>query len=236
VDQASKVVVRFHRHTPRSSAGCSTKLPIKSRRIAAFAQDRGRVGPQVWRLLHESLSVDQRTRRSPMMLPRENTELDWRSLWASLLQGAGAGLLEHDGSRIAQAALAGLQAFDAAQERRRRWGEADHPRSAELALWSAALQEMSPTEQAAFLRLGREQQLAYLAELAELQDGPYAGNAHAAGTRSASAAPPPPAFGADAQRNKKSTPHSPNPFEGSYLRSIVPFGAGGVLNLPTDQR
>lgn len=48
---------------------------------------------------------------------------NWRGFWADLLRGTGRGLLALDGSREAEAALSGLDYFDAAQRRRRLAGE-----------------------------------------------------------------------------------------------------------------
>lgn len=46
------------------------------------------------------------------------TPFDWRTFWADLLQGTGRALLTLDGSETAQAAMAGLDYFDAARDRR----------------------------------------------------------------------------------------------------------------------
>jgi hypothetical protein len=164
-----------------------------------------------------------------MMLPKENKELDWRTLWASLLQGAGAGLLEHDGSRIAQAALAGLEAFDAAEERRRR-RDVGEPGVLAASPWSTTWAEMSPAERAAFLKLSREEQLSYLAELAELTAGTSASDAHRSGGAFAPQALPP--LAVNARPNERGRSISPNPFEGSHLQSILPYGPNGIFNIP----
>lgn len=99
-----------------------------------------------------------------MVRPNEDVTFNWGNLWADLLKGAGRGLLEYDGSRAAQAALAGLDVFDAAQERRRR---SDQPEPSEgtyqgilMNLWPA----MTPAERAAFLRLPPEQRGAWVEE------------------------------------------------------------------------
>lgn len=44
---------------------------------------------------------------------------NWRGFWADLLRGAGHGLLALDGSKAAEAAMMGLDFFEAAQRRRR---------------------------------------------------------------------------------------------------------------------
>lgn len=51
-------------------------------------------------------------------MPLAGKAFDWRAFWADLLQGAGRGLLILDGSDAAQAAIYGLDHFEAAQRRR----------------------------------------------------------------------------------------------------------------------
>jgi hypothetical protein len=164
-----------------------------------------------------------------MMLPKP--DVNWGNLWADLLKGAGRGLLVHDGSRLSQAALAGLEVFDAAQERRRH-DERERPSGGGyqdmlLKLWST----MSPEERAAFLRLSSEEQKAYAKEWAEgpSDHDPRAGHAD---LPKASPRPPTPA-----QRwPHPSRPMSPNPIDGWHLQSILPFGSDGALRTPTYRR
>lgn len=44
---------------------------------------------------------------------------NWRGFWADVLSGTGRSLLELDGSREAEAAMTGLDSFEAARRRRR---------------------------------------------------------------------------------------------------------------------
>jgi hypothetical protein len=164
-----------------------------------------------------------------MMLPKP--DFNWGNLWADLLKGVGRGLLVHDGSRLSQAALAGLEVFDEAQERRRhRETEKSTGRAYQdtlLKLWAT----MSPEELAAFQRQPREEQDAWMEEWAEepSDDGPRAGYAY------------PPNGGAQPPALAKSAPYqsrpmSPNPIDGWHLRSILPFGPDGALRVPTYRR
>lgn len=97
-----------------------------------------------------------------MTIPKP--DFNWGNLWADLLKGVGTGMLVHDGSRLSQAALAGLEVFNASQERRRR--HETEPSSghalqdALLKVWAM----MSPEEQAAFLRLRPEEKEAWREE------------------------------------------------------------------------
>src|SRR5690242_12799076 len=101
-----------------------------------------------------------------MILPDKDNQFDWQSLWADLLQGVGAGLLHNDGSRLAQSALAGLDAFDLARERRgRRKSQASEGGEGPLAF---PLSNMSPAELAAFSRLSPDLQRALKEELAAI--------------------------------------------------------------------
>lgn len=159
-----------------------------------------------------------------MMLPKP--DFNWGSLWADLLKGVGRGLLVHDGSRLSQAALAGLEVFDDAQERRRhreteKTNGGTH-QDALLKLWAT----MSPEEQAAFLQLPPDEQETWTEEWAEgaTDDAPSAGN----GYRSIGIA-------------QKPLPHqirplSANPIDGWHLQSTLPFGPDGALKLPTYRR
>lgn len=147
------------------------------------------------------------------------TDFNWDNLWADLLKGAGRGLLVYDGSRLAQAALAGIDVFDDAQGRRRRReqeqasGGAYH--DALLKLW----QTMSPEEKAAFQRRSPEEQEAYTEEWAEVpsEDAPDTGYAY---PPNGGARPPIPVN----PRPRQSRPMSPNPIDGWQLQSISPFG------------
>ncbi len=153
------------------------------------------------------------------MLPSNKT-VDWPSFWADLLRGVSTGLLEHDGSRISRAALAGLNAFDTAQERRRRSQE-----SHVTLPWL----EMSDAERAAFLRLRPDLQAAFSAEWAdaELQDDPHAYHSHSR-MEGGESIP-----GYHAMRRQ---PMSASPFEGWATGSALPFGSDGRLNIPTFRR
>lgn len=161
-----------------------------------------------------------------MMLPKP--DFNWGNLWADLLKGVGRGLLVHDDSRLSQAALAGLEVFDAAQERRRRHEtetSSGHAyQDALLKLWVT----MSPEERAAFLRLPLEEREAWTEEW-PTDVAPSARDDYPS-IRIA----PPPAL-------EKPLPHqiqplSANPIDGWRLQSILPFGPDGVLKLPTHRR
>lgn len=163
-----------------------------------------------------------------MMLPKP--DVNWGNLWADLLKGAGRGLLVHDGSRLSQAALAGLEVFDAAQERRRE--ESKKPSgSGYQDVLRKLLSTMSPEELAAFVRLPPEEQEAYTGEWAEgpNDDGLPTGYAYPpnGGTRPPAPAKPWP---------HPSRPMSPNPIDGWHLQSILPFGSDGALRAPTYRR
>jgi len=143
-----------------------------------------------------------------MLRPTTSGEIDWPGFWSDLLQGVGAGLLHHDGSPIAQAALAGLEVFDTARERRDRrksqsprLGASEHVQAA----WTVPWPDMSSAELAAYQQLSPEDQAAFRAELAELLKRDD--------RRSESSRP----YGGP-------TPASPNPFEGWPLESLLPFG------------
>ncbi len=166
-----------------------------------------------------------------MVRPNEDVTFNWGNLWADLLKGAGRGLLEYDGSRAAQAALAGLDVFDAAQERRRR---SDQPEPSEgtyqgilMNLWPA----MTPAERAAFLRLPPEQRGAWVEEWTQgssdsaprIDDGSPA----IGGVQPPVMAKPLPHAG---------RPISIGPFDRWHLQSALPFGSDDRLNLPTYRR
>lgn len=162
-------------------------------------------------------------------------DFNWTTLWADLLKGAGTGMLEYDGSRAAQAALAGLKVFDAAQERRRQQDRQEQSQGAHQDIISKLWSTMTPEERAAFLRLHPEEQDAYEAELLETETkhdpqvgSPYPSNG---GRPSLTASPP-----IAAQPPHRGRPVSVNPFDGWYLQSILPFGSDGALNRPTYRR
>jgi hypothetical protein len=159
-----------------------------------------------------------------MMLPRKT--YDWQGLWADMLKGVGTGLLEHDGSRAAQAALAGLKVFDAAQERRQR-------RSS-----GGLAEQLSDAELAHLLALEPEQQQAIEEEFAEADQREQALADHWRPKRRAGEQTPdfprlaPPNLSPPARRQ----PMSVSPFAGWSLGSVLPFGSDGQLNLPTFRR
>ena len=155
-----------------------------------------------------------------MFLPRKSAEIDWPGFWANLLQGVGAGLLHYDGSPIAQAALAGLEAFDAAEEkrdRRKSQSPPSGPGHRTQTVRSVPWPDMSPAELAAYQRLSLEDQMAFDEEAAELkvQEGRAAKAYRPHGGRA---------------------PASPNPYEGSALEALLPFGKDGRLNVPIYRR
>lgn len=164
-----------------------------------------------------------------MMLPKP--DFNWGNLWADLLKGAGRGLLVHDGSRLSQAALAGLDVFDAAQERRRR-EEREKPNAGGYQdRLVKLLSTLSPEQLAAFLRLPPREQAAYTEESAETRgdDGRRADYAYPpnGGTRPSAPA---------TQWPPQARPLSPNPINGWHLQSVLPFGPDGALRVPTYRR
>lgn len=167
-----------------------------------------------------------------MFAPAHQSEMDWRAFWADLLKGIGTGLLEYDGSRTAKAALAGLKAFDAAQERR----GGDH--NASRSPWVLSWDEMSDVEKAAFLRSSREEQEAFLEQMADLvPGGEESTGLPAAATqgrepRSRPIDLAPPRAPAVARRQ----PGSANPFDDWSIGLPLPFGPNGRLNTPTFRR
>lgn len=171
-----------------------------------------------------------------MMLPKTN--FNWTNLWADLLKGTGTGLLEYDGSRAAQAALAGLKVFDAARERRRQQDQQDQQeqgKGAHQDILLKLLSTMRPEELAALLRLPPEDREAYEAELVETETnhGPRVGGNHPSNAGGASLTTPPPITAPPPQGGR---PISVSPFDGWYLQSILPFGSDGALNRPTYRR
>jgi hypothetical protein len=169
-----------------------------------------------------------------MFRPKE--PIDWSSVWPDLLQGIGAGLLHYDDSRLAQAALLGLEAFDAAQARRR-WQEPEmdaenHEQRARTPLWPG----MSAAELAAFQRLSPEDQDAFRQEVAESdlpadsRDYEYrsfpGSRGHNRGKPDLRTVPLP----------FRPQPLSPSPFADWPLGAILPLERDGRLNIPTLRR
>jgi hypothetical protein len=139
-------------------------------------------------------------------VPQSTSTFDWGGLWADLLKSAGTGLLVHDGSDVAQAALAGLKVFDQAQRRRRPADDADR---------SPPWPELSPAERAAFARLSPDEQRAFLQELADIrEDSPVAHPVAGAVARDLDGAPAP----------VRRQPISANPFDGWPMATGLPFG------------
>lgn len=158
-----------------------------------------------------------------------NPEFNWGNLWADLLKGVGKGLLVHDDSRLSQAALAGLEVFDDARERRKR-DELERASGVSqdtlLKLWPM----MSAEERAAFLRLSPAEQQVYTEELAGANDGASASGYAYPSTGVVQ----PPAPGRQAPTSIH--PMSPNAISGWGLQSILPFGPDGSLKFPTYRR
>ena len=155
-------------------------------------------------------------------------DFNWGNLWADLLKGVGTGLLEYDGSRAAQAALAGLKVFDAAQDRRRR----DRPDAEDgvQGVLPSVLLSLSPEELASYLKLPEDQRRAYAVELAETQDND-ALRIDRSSQPNGGVQPNPGAL-APRQRGR---PISVNPLDGWHLSSVLPFGSSGS-HFPTYRR
>lgn len=151
-------------------------------------------------------------------------KLDWGALWADLLKGAGKGLLTYDGSRAAQAALAGLDHFEAAQERRRQV-----PQPGDRS-YDDTLQKLrsilSPEQLAALLRLPLEDQTAWAEEYVESQNDGKAQPSLSPSTISQ------PALDSRTVAYP-GRPMSIHPLEGWHLQSILPLSSDGRLNPPT---
>ena len=162
-----------------------------------------------------------------MTILGNNPKFDWGAMWADLLKGAGRGLLTYDGSRAAQAALAGLDQFEAAQERRRQQSQPDGPS------YDDTLQKLrsvlSPAQLAALLRLPLEDQTAWAEEYAGSQSDRMAQPGLAPSTN----AQPPLTPKTVAYPGR---PMSIHPLEGWNLQSILPLSSDGRLNLPTYRR
>jgi len=162
--------------------------------------------------------------------------VDWPSVWADLLRGFGRGLLHYDGSRLAQAALMGLDVFDQAQAQRTSQrpesNKDDHEQYASMLLWPG----MTAAELAAFQRSSPEQQSAISQEAeeaglsADLPDHGYRSLPNHSGHSRRS-----PGLGIvpDPYRQR---PLSPSPFAGWPLEAILPFTRDGRLNIPTLRR
>lgn len=167
-----------------------------------------------------------------MTILGNDSKFDWSALWADLLKGAGRGLLTYDGSRVAQAALAGLDAFEDAQERRgqqRSPGDQMGDDPLGDTLWKLR-SVLTPEQMAALLRLPREDQTAWMRELAEVEGeqmrqpdvppsvNPGARPPHTSNTLRYSGQPMP-----------------IHPLDGWRPQSILPLGPDGRLNLPINR-
>ena len=164
-----------------------------------------------------------------MMLPK--LDFNWGNLWADLLKGVGRGLLVHDGSRLAQAALAGLEVFDDAQERRRRREREQASGGAYQDVLLKLRSTMSPEEWAALVRLPLEERAAWMDEWTEgpNDDAPRSGHAYPSIGIAQPPAPPKPL-------PHHVRPMSANPIDGWRLQSILPFGPDGAMKSPTYRR
>jgi hypothetical protein len=80
---------------------------------------------------------------------------DWRAFWADLLQGTGRALLMLDGSHAAQAAMTGLDYFDAARRRRRESEDKGSEDSPEAARRAAGEMHATPAVDHRELDVGR---------------------------------------------------------------------------------
>ena len=161
-----------------------------------------------------------------MLLPKP--DVNWGNLWADLLKGASRGLLVHDGSRLSQAAIAGLEVFDEAQERRRRREREEANGGADKDALLDLSSIFSPEEWAAFVRLPLDEREAYDEELGQALrgDAPPVGHTD---RPNGDAQPPIPTR----PLPHRSRPMSANPIDGRHLQSIFPFGPDGALKLPT---
>ena len=165
-----------------------------------------------------------------MSILQTNPHFSWGNLWADLLKGAGRGLLEYDGSRAAQAALAGLEVFDEAQAQQRQQAEQGPGDGTDQDRLLKLLAAMSPAELAARLRLSPQERGAWDEEWAQVPtDVSRAGQGAPAGGNGEPpvATTPPPYTG---------RPIPINPFDRWHLQSVLPFGVDGSLNRPTYRR
>ena len=164
-----------------------------------------------------------------MTILGNDSKFDWSALWADLLKGAGRGLLTYDGSRAAQAALAGLDSFEEAQERRRQQ-HLPGDQIGDDTLWRLR-SVLSPEQLAALLRLPREDQAAWMRELAEVE-GEQMPQPDAPPSVNAGARPP----HLSNPLRYSGQPMPIHPLDGWRLQSILPLGPDGRLNLPTNRR
>ncbi len=171
-------------------------------------------------------------------MPFRNSASDWRELWTDLLQGVGRGLLELDGSRTAQAALAGLDSFETARERRR----VDEHRVERLQALIARIHpglELSAEEWAHLLRLSPDERQSWLEEMADIDHAEKARSDGREGPRAKSSMPVaaipvrvPPGL----RPSPRHRPISPNPYEGWAMASVLPIGPDGQLTIPAFRR
>lgn len=170
---------------------------------------------------------------------RPKDPIDWHGFWADLLQGMGTGLLTYDDSPLAQAALAGLAEFDAAQARRNRREanpDAGAPGSAngpeETRLW----ENMTPAELAAYRRASPEQREALRQEMAEIDARDGFGDARDGATEGGGMFHFPEALLEGDPALMRHRPLSANPFDAWAPGAILPFGRDGRLKLPAYRR
>lgn len=180
-----------------------------------------------------------------------NSAPDWRGTWADLLQGAGRGLLELDGSPAAQAALVGLNAFETGQERRHHydeWRRHDFPGEAgeraaehlqaEIERIYPGL-ELSAEEWAHLLRLSPAQQRSWLEEMAETDhpDKPQIDDWKWPRSKDIRPIPDHPLPGRLVRSaSHRPQPMSANPFDGWATSPALPLGPDGHLTVPALRR
>ncbi|MGH6893521.1 MAG: hypothetical protein ACREEP_14820 [Dongiaceae bacterium] len=171
-------------------------------------------------------------------MPFPNNAPDWRDLWADLLQGVGRGLLELDGSRTAQAALAGLDTFEAAREHRLAEGDvAKHVQEQIDRLYPGL--ELSAEEWAHLLRVTPTERLSWLQEMADADhpggaqtDGGDEPRARGGGRVSSNSAPTSPGL----SPYRRVQPVSANPYDGWSMASGLPLAPDGQLTIPSFRR
>ena len=174
-------------------------------------------------------------------MPFPGDASEWRELWADLLRDVGTGLLEFDGSPAAHAALAGLQVFDTAQERRRQQSSDEPDKSAdpqEVYKQIYSKLYLTPIERAHFARLSPEEQKSWLEEMAEV-DRPLASPAEHFQAEGKDSELLPVHSGAPALNVPlpfRRPPISASPFEEWPLSAILPLGVDGQLQIPTFRR
>jgi hypothetical protein len=179
-------------------------------------------------------------------MPFPGNASEWRGLWADLLRGAGTGLLELDGSSAARAALAGLEVFDAAQERRQQQrsdepaDNADqqgvNPQTLYDQIYPALY--LSPVERAHFEKLSPEDRQAWLEEMADTNqlERRRADESHPPAGRGGPAAGQSTPVPLNSSLPPRRSPMSASPFAGWSMGSVLPFGPDGQLNIPTFRR